>query len=94
MRSKKETNQQVECSTNLLGHVPEELWRVLSIRDRRTDDGEPAEDDGRLMGVLEEDLLRYVEKDREEDEADEGNTNLRPSAQLVEGIYQRAGGVL
>ena len=52
------------------------------------------EDDGRLIGVLEEDLLEDVEDDRDDEERTDGDTDLRREAKLRELVGQRPGEIM
>lgn len=52
------------------------------------------EDDGGLIGVLEEHLLEHIEDDRHKEETGDGNANLRSQPQLREPLGQRAPDVL
>jgi hypothetical protein len=50
---------------------------VHAIGDGAAHDGEPGKDHGRFIGVLEQQLLRDVPKDGEEEEGSRGDANLR-----------------
>jgi hypothetical protein len=42
--------------THLRATLEKEVNGVISVLNRRTDDGEPVEDNGRLIGILGDDL--------------------------------------
>lgn len=44
------------------------------------------EDDRRLVGVLEEDLLGDIDKDGQDQEGEHGDTNLRAGAELLKVV--------
>jgi hypothetical protein len=68
----------------------EESRGVHSVCNRATDDGEPVEDHGRLVGVLEENLLQDVEDDGNREERRDRDADLRRSSQLRELLGQRS----
>jgi hypothetical protein len=49
----------------------EELVRVHAVCDGAADDGQPVEHDGRLIGLLEQELLQHVEHHGQEDKGGE-----------------------
>lgn len=63
--------------TDLVAIFNEESGRVHAIGDGAANDGEQVEDDGRLIGVLEEQLLGDIDDDGQEKEAGEQNPYLR-----------------
>lgn len=76
-------------ATDLCAILLEEAGRIHAIGDGAADKGEPMEDDGRLIGVLVQDLIGRIEEDRESDEAGEGNGNLRGQAETLELLRER-----
>jgi hypothetical protein len=66
--------------TYLLAVLLEELGRVHAVGDGASNEGEPVEDHGRLVGVLEEDLVGDIENDGQENEAGEGDGDLNTDA--------------
>ena len=55
----------------------EKARRIHAVGDGTPYQGKPMEDNGRLIGLLEEDLVQDIEDDGEDDEADGHNANLR-----------------
>jgi hypothetical protein len=53
---------------NLCAAVEKESVRVDTVSDRTPDDGKPMEDNRRLVGVLEKQLVENIENDGENDE--------------------------
>lgn len=68
---------------------PEKGWRVHAVGNGTPDEREPVEHHRRLIGVLEEDLLEDVDEDRDGDEANHCDTNLRRGSELEELLGQR-----
>lgn len=80
--------------TDLCSVLFEEARGIHAVCDGAADDWEPGEDDRRLVGVLEEDLLRDVDDDRQGDKGRHHNANLRSSAHVGEALGHRARYVL
>ena len=49
---------------------------------------------GRLIGVLEENLIRNVEDDGKDDKSNEGDSNLGCYSELLKGLLERLNGLL
>lgn len=75
--------------TNLGAVVLEELGRIHAIDDGAADEGEPVEDHGGFVGVREEELVRDIEEDREEDKGTEANGDLGAESQSLELLGER-----
>lgn len=63
--------------TDLVAIFNEESGWVHAIGNSAANDGEQVEDDGRLVGVLEEQLLGDIHDDGQEKEAGEQDPYLR-----------------
>lgn len=68
----------------LLAVLQEPRRGVHAVCHGAADEGEPVEDDGGLIGVLEQDLLQDIEDDREDHDAEANAEDLGRSAHLVE----------
>lgn len=73
----------------LLAIEVEKSRRVHAIGDGAADKGEPVEDDGGLILVLEEDLAGDIEDDGQTDEAKEENGRLYDDALGLELVDER-----
>lgn len=73
----------------LFAVLAEETRGVHAVSDGAADDGEPVEDDGGFMGILEEGLIEDVEEDDENDGADEADADLGAEAELCVLLDQR-----
>lgn len=74
---------------DLLAVLLEEAWGVHAIGDSAADHGQPMEDEGRLIGVLEHQLIQDIENNRENDDGGGDDADLRCRAQLAEPLGQR-----
>lgn len=55
-----------------------EIVRVNSVGHRATDQRKPVEDDGRFIGVLEQELAQNVEENCEDDESGPSSSEQHP----------------
>ena len=69
----------------------EEPGGVDAVGDGAPDDGEPVEDNRRLVGVLEQQLLGDVDKDGHRERDGEHDNDLQEDAQLRKVLGQRPG---
>lgn len=72
--------------SNLFAVLLEEARRIHAIGDGTANDGEPVEDDRRLVGIFEEDLLGNIDDDGQNQEGEHRDTDLRASAELLEVV--------
>lgn len=66
----------------------EEGRGVHAICDGAADEGEPVEDQRRLVGVLEEGLGQDIEDDGEDDDGEKADGDLQTSSQILELVRQ------
>ena len=79
----------VDMVTHLLAVLLEERRGVHAIRDCTPDDGEPAEDHGWLVGVLEEELACDMVNDGQAKEGAENKEDLGRGAVCLELLRER-----
>ena len=58
-------------------HGVEERRRIHAICNGTPDNGEPVKDEGRLIWILEQDLVQDIENDAESNKAEDSNSHLR-----------------
>lgn len=89
---------QLNCCPTRVAHLLtvllEEARRVHAVGDGAPDHGEPVEDKGGLIGVLEERLAEHVQEDAEEQETGDGDTDLRGQSEAREPLGQGTSKVL
>lgn len=85
----KDTQYGWQISTDLLAVLLEEPWGVHAVGDGASDQGQPVEDDRRLIGVLEHQLVQDIENNREHNNGGRNDADLGRRAQLAELLGQR-----
>ena len=83
------TLQPEKVLSNLCPVLLEELWRIHAVRDGASDKRKPMEHDGRLIGVLEKQLVCDVENHRQGNEAADQNGDLRTESQRLKLLRER-----
>ena len=80
--------------TNLRAVLLKELGRVHAVSDGIPNEGKPVEDHGRLIGVLEQELVGDVQGDSKADNACQDNGNLRSQPKLLKLLSNGVAGHL
>lgn len=87
--------EQIVGIAYLLAVLLEERGRIHAVGNGAAKEGNPVEDHGRLVGLLEENLVGDIEDNREDDEDSKANHDLETSALAAELLDKRmACGVL
>jgi hypothetical protein len=80
-------------ATHLLLAGKEELVGVDAVGDGAADDGDPVEDERRLIGVLEQQLVEDVEDDGEQEEGAKAGRNEDGEGRVGGEVAHRAGDI-